>query len=469
VRLTRLVATIGPASIGRIPELAEAGMDVARINLSHGDEAGHRSAADALRTAAANAGLHLALLADLPGPKVRLGELDGGEIDLEAGASFALRPGGSAGDASGAATTHAGLASDLRPGDRVLLADGAVELRVDGASGGIVRTTVERGGSVRSGAGVSVPSERLSLPALTARDLGLLDLVRELDVDYVGQSFVRSAADVGMLRRLLGEHGPRIVAKIETRPGVERVDEILAVADAIMVARGDLGVEIPFEEVPLVQKRLVRAAVSAERPVIVATQMLESMVSAPRPTRAEASDVANAALDGADAVMLSAETAIGTFPVLAAEAAVRIVTAADELPAADRVFATPLPALAGATTDDARAVALAAVALAAADPDVRWITCFTRTGHTARTLAALRPGVPILAVTPDESVARALALHRGVGAATAPGVEGADAIGRVLRAALVARPSSAGAAAVLVASTAGGSSGPNLVEVVRLS
>jgi len=469
VRLTRLVATIGPASIGRISELVEAGMDVARINLSHGDEAGHRSAADAFRTAAANAGLHLALLADLPGPKVRLGDLDGGEVELEAGASFELRPGGRLGDASGAATTHAGLASDLRPGDRVLLSDGAVELRVQGASAGVVQTTVERGGGIRSRAGVSVPSERLSLPALTERDLALLDLVRELGVDYVGQSFVRSASDVGRLRQLLGEHGPRIVAKIETRPGVERVDEILAVADAIMVARGDLGVELPFEQVPLVQKRLVRAAVSAERPVIVATQMLESMVAAPRPTRAEASDVANAVLDGADAVMLSAETAIGTFPVLAAEAAVRIVTAADELPPADRVFSTPLPALGGTTTDDARAVALAAVALAAADPDVGWIACFTRTGRTARTLAGLRPGVPILAVTPSESVARALALYRGVEAATAPGVEGADAIGRVLRAALVERPSSAGAAAVLVASTAGGGEGPNLVEVIRLS
>ena len=221
------------------------------------------------------------------------------------------------------------MAADLRAGDRVLLADGAVELRVV-ATGDDVATEVVRGGTIRSRAGVSVPSERLSTPALTEKDRADIPIALELGVDYVAQSFVRRAEDVRTLRGLLGDQPPPIVAKIETRPAIDDFDAILEVVDAVMIARGDLGVELPYEEVPIIQKQLVRRALDRGVPTIVATQMLESMIEAPRPTRAEASDVANAVFDGADAIMLSGETAIGRYPILAAEAAVRIARQCEE-------------------------------------------------------------------------------------------------------------------------------------------
>jgi pyruvate kinase len=306
-------------------------MDVARLNLSHGTHAEHTSAARAIRQAGERAGRRIGLLVDLPGPKVRLGEFASGEAELPAGSTVSIVPGAGPATASRLTTSHPGLVDDLRPGDRVLLADGAVELAVVDAADTLTLEVV-RGGAVRSRAGVSVPAERLSLPALTPHDLALLDELHGLEPDLVGQSFVRAGADVTALREALGGDGPRIVAKIETRPAVEAIDAILEVADAIMVARGDLGVEIPYEAVPIVQKRLIAAARAARRPNIVATQMLESMIRSNRPTRAEASDVANAVLDGADAVMLSAETAIGAFPIEATEAAARIIAYAESAP-----------------------------------------------------------------------------------------------------------------------------------------
>jgi pyruvate kinase len=304
-------------------------MSIARLNLAHGTADGHRRAADAIRVASRRTGRSVAILADLPGPKLRLGRIAGGSVELTEGARFELGPAARRGDASGASVNHAALVTDLRPGDRVLLADGAAELVVTEVRSDRLVTSVERGGRVRSGAGAGVPADRLSIPALTPADRALLPLVADVGADAVGQSFVRSAVDITDLRAALGPGGPAIVAKIETRPAVEAIEALLAVADALMVARGDLGVELPFEDVPIVQKRLVRLANAVGRPVIVATQMLESMISVPRPTRAEASDVANAVLDGADAVMLSAETAIGAYPVLAVEAAVRIARAAE--------------------------------------------------------------------------------------------------------------------------------------------
>jgi pyruvate kinase len=306
-------------------------MDVARLNLSHGTAAEHATVARAVRQAAERAGRRLGLLVDLPGPKVRLGAFADGGADLVAHSTISIVPDGGRSTATRLTTSHPGLVGDLRPGDRVLLADGAVELTVIDDSETLTLEVV-RGGTVRSGAGVSVPAERLSLPALTARDLALLPELHDLEPDLVGQSFVRAAADVSALREALDVGGPRIVAKIETRPAVESIGAILDVADAIMVARGDLGVEIPYEAVPIVQKRLIAAARAARRPTIVATQMLESMTHADRPTRAEASDVANAVLDGADAVMLSAETAIGQFPIEATEAAARIIAYAESAP-----------------------------------------------------------------------------------------------------------------------------------------
>ena len=325
---TQLVCTIGPGSAARVPELVAAGMDVARINFSHGTPHEHAAAAAAVRAAAQAAGRSIGILIDLPGPKIRLGLLAGGEVQLVVGEPFILMAGRRAGDRYGATTTHAGLAADLRPGDPVYLADGAIELRVTRCTDD-VETEVVRGGTVRSGAGVNVPSRRLTLPALTDRDRRLLPRALALRPDLVAQSFVRRAEDVAELREALGDAPATIVAKIETRPAVDDIERILTAAPAIMVARGDLGIEIPFEEVPIVQKELVARASARGVTSIVATQMLESMVHSPRPTRAEASDVANAVLDGATAILLSAETAIGAYPVESAATAMRIVRHAE--------------------------------------------------------------------------------------------------------------------------------------------
>lgn len=404
-RLTRVICTIGPASVERLDELVASGLDVARLNFSHGTDDERRHAVGEIRRAAAAANRTVAILADLPGPKVRLGEIAGGERRLELGEELILGPG------DGAVTTsHPGLADDLEPGDRLLLADGAVELRATVTNGERVTTRTVRAGAVRSGAGVNIPSERLSLPAIGERDIRALQLATELEVDVIAQSFVRRAQDVVELRALMGERLMPIMAKIETGSAVRDLEGILEVCDAVMVARGDLGVEIPAAEVPFVQKSVIARSVAVGRPVTVATQMLESMIHAPRPTRAEASDVANAVLDGADAVLLSAETAIGSYPVEAAAAAAEICRVAD-LRAADLPHAASL----GHDPDPAVALALGAAALAhRADLGVMGIGCFTRTGRTARLLSAARPGLAVHAFTPDERIGRALSLVRGV-------------------------------------------------------
>jgi pyruvate kinase len=388
---------------------------------------------------------------------------------LEAGSPFRIGP-KQPGDASGATANHP-LAGDLRPGDRVLLSDGAAELRVTASTGDTVEAVIERSGTVRSRAGVAVPADRLSLPALTDDDRAVLPRLVEMGVDFVGLSFVRTVGDVESLRdalAALSPDPPAIVAKIETRPAVEVAEGIIRSADAVMVARGDLGVELPFEEVPLIQKRLVEAARAAERPVIIATQMLESMTSAPRPTRAEASDVANAALEGADAVMLSAETAVGSFPIEAADAAVRIVRAAgagwppgvaqSRVPPSQNGHGKAVP-------EDARAVALAAIELARNAPNVQALACFTRTGRTARLLAAQRPRVPIFAFSPDARVRRRLALVHGVVSRPIGPTTDAD-LRRALADGSAELIEERDAAIVLVATSAGGRSGPNVVEIV---
>jgi pyruvate kinase len=464
-RRTKLVCTIGPASQGLVAELVEAGMDVARINFSHGSPSSRAASAERVRAAALAAGRPVALLADLAGPKIRLGELAGGALELEAGRQFVLRPGNgrAPGDASGAGVTYARLARDLRAGDRVLLADGAAELRVLASAEEVV-TEVVRGGTIRSRAGVSVPSERISTPALTAKDRADVPRAIELEVDYLAQSFVRGPADVAELRALLGPEPPPIVAKIETRPAIDAFDAILEVADAVMIARGDMGVELPYEEVPIIQKQLVRRALDRGVPAIVATQMLESMIASPRPTRAEASDVANAVFDGADAIMLSGETAIGRYPILAAEAAVRIVRLCEERGGAH--LAAGAPASLGT---DAGALAYAAVALARAEAGVAGIACYTRTGKTAQMLAALRPGVPIFAFSPSDGVVARLQLVHGVEARTCVPPEGPTGrLGLMAWLLAEARLAPPGAPVILVASTAQPGTGPNALEVHRM-
>jgi len=484
---TKLVCTLGPASVDRIPALIEAGMNVARLNFSHGTEAEHRRAAATVRQAAAVLGRSVALLADLPGPKVRLGELANGSLDLRDGSRLLIRGDDAPGDERAVSTSHSTLAADLEPGDRVLLADGAVELLVL-ASGEMLETEVVRGGTVRSGAGVNIPSERLSLPAITDRDRHALEVALSIGVDLVAQSFVRRAGDLVSLRSLLGRHRVGVVAKLETRAAVEDLEAILARGDAVMVARGDLGVEIPYEEIPLVQKRIVAMAVAAGRPVIVATQMLESMTAHTRPTRAEASDVATAVLEGADAVMLSAETAIGRHPIEAAAAAVRICRFAEANGAAyetrlDRSRPSPVPVIgdaralpsSAAPSEDeadhraAWAIAGAAADLADRDPGISALACYTTSGRTAALLSAARPHKPILALSADPVVVRQLALCRGVIAAHAGEPHDTDAvvalIDRRVREMLGIR---AGASVVVVAGSPVGHSLTNLLRVHQL-
>jgi pyruvate kinase len=463
-RLTKLVCTLGPASADLVHGLVSTGMDVARVNFSHGSPAEHAAAIDAVRAAATAAGRPVAVMVDLSGPKIRLGPLAGGEATLTPGTRFTLRPGTDApGSAAGAGVSDPALARDVRVDDRILLADGAAELRVT-ATNGAVETEVVRGGTVRSRAGVAIPADRLSAPALTRKDIADLRRIPNLGVDYVAQSFIRRAEDVNALRERLGPDGPPIVAKIETGPAVDDFDRILDVADAVMIARGDLGLELPFEDVPVIQKELVRAALDRGVPSIVATQMLESMTTAPRPTRAEASDVANAVFDGADAIMLSAETAIGAHPLLAAEAAVRIARACETHGAALLPTGMVAP-----PSDGAGHLALAAVALANADPAIGAIACFTSTGRSARLLSSLRPRVPIIAFSPNPDVARRLTLPAGVVPRVCPVHPAEAAPGAVLGELLGAHGAlEAGSSVVLLASSDELGSGPDLLAVQRV-
>lgn len=461
-RRVKLVCTLGPATAaaGAVRALAEAGAGVFRVNLSHGTPGSRRDAVEAVRRAGEELGRDLAVMADLPGPKIRLGELAAEPVLLREGAPFVLRAAGGPGDATGAATSYPFLAQDLRPGDRVFLADGSVELVVRETRAADVVTEVVRGGHLRSRAGVNVPAERLSLPAVTEADRRALREAFDLGADLLAQSFVRRGEDVAALRALAGR--APIVAKVETRPAVERAGEVLAQADALMVARGDLGVELPMEEIPVLQKELLRAAREAGKPAVVATQMLESMVHAPRPTRAEASDVANAVLDGADAIMLSAETAVGEYPLEAVRAASRIAEVAE-------ARAGPGPGVVPRreADDPAAAVARAAAGVCAVAGAVA-IACFTRTGRTAALIASERPPVPVYAFSPDAATRRALALRWGVRTLPAPDPADTDAMIALLDQGLRERAGIApGQLVVLVAASPAGKARTNMLKVHR--
>jgi pyruvate kinase len=463
VRATKLVCTLGPASEERVPQLVGAGMDVARINCSHGTRQEHDRLVRAVRHAADEAGRAVGVMADLSGPKVRLGELEDGQVRLEAGSRFVLRSDDAdrPGDASGAPTNYPALVGELEHGDRVVLSDGEVELRVAERTEVGLRTEVIRAGVVRSRAGVNVPSERLGLPAITEKDQRDLAWALAAGVDMVAQSFVRRAVDVRALRSLCGEAGPLVVAKIETRAAVEDAQMVIEDADAVMVARGDLGVETALEEIPVIQKSLVSLANRAAKPVVIATQMLESMIRSPQPTRAEASDTAGAVFDGADAILLSAETAIGSYPVEAARTAVRILDVAEfrgraYLPQGREPEALGLEEL---------PLARAAAFLAAREEAVA-VVCFTRSGLTARLVSAARPGVPIFAFSPDPGARGRLTLFHGVIPLPIDAPEDTDgmieSMDRGLRDARLAGP---GERVVMVASSPAGRTHANLLKV----
>ena len=406
---TKIVATIGPAtsSAVAIDALLDAGIDVARVNCAHGDHESLRATIALLRERREHAGRPLAILADLAGPKLRVGRMRHGAVELVAGEPLVLTPDDVLGDAFRVSVNYAGLAADVTPGMRVFLNDGLLSLVVTGVRGLEVDTRVEVGGILTDRKGLSLPDAGTSLPSLTDKDWADLGCVLEAGVDYVGLSFVRAAADVLQLRAGIAERGGNalVVAKIEKRQAVEQLDAIVDAADAVMVARGDLGVECPIETVPVLQKRIVETCRRRGTPVITATQMLESMVASPLPTRAEASDVANAVLDGTDAVMLSGETAMGRFPAETVRTMRRILLAAEEYAAArPREIALPDAPLAVADAA-ARGATFAAEACRAAA-----IVCLTQSGASARSLARWRPRQPLVAVTIDRAVYRRLSL-----------------------------------------------------------
>ncbi len=421
LRRTKIVATIGPSwrEPAAIRQMLLAGVDVVRVNASHGDAAWRTETIARVRAARDELGRATGILLDLQGPRIRVGALPV-PLELVAGRQVVFAPEGRAGEDE-IPTTYEALARDVVPGARILLDDGLLSVEVTAVRGDRVEARVVDGGLLQPSKGMNLPGLEVSAPAITAKDAEDVKLAVAAGVDYIGMSFVRRAEDVEALRALL-PRSVRLVAKIEKDTAVANLATILPAADAVMVARGDLGVELPFEEVPLVQKRLIRQANLKSRPVITATQMLESMIRNPRPTRAEVSDGAHAILDGTDAVMLSAETAVGAHPVEAVRAMDRIAREVERQrrgrsPAYDLALGRRGEVdLAGEPppthrTEDAIAVAVCAAAELLRAPV---ILCFTSSGFTARTVAAYRPAVPIVAATPEPGTFHQLALVWGV-------------------------------------------------------
>ncbi len=423
-RRAKIVCTIGPASSApeTVERLVLAGMDVARLNFSHGSYDDHAAAYHHVRVASDRAGRAVGILADLQGPKLRLEALEGGTAALAEGEPLVIAPPGRRARGSRVSTSYAALADDVRPGDTVLLSDGVVELAVVSAGVGGVETRVVRGGTIRDHSGMNLPGVRVSAPTLTDKDQADLHFALELGVDLVALSFVRQPEDVDAVRAVMAEAGVHVpvIAKLERPEALERLEELVAAFDGLMVARGDLGVEIPLERVPLVQKRAIALARRHAKPVIVATEMLESMVERSRPTRAEASDVANAVLDGADALMLSAETSLGRDPVLAVATMARIVTAAESAPEL-----VPLTPGSGRPSSREEAIALGAVSVGDA-AGAKALVAFTQTGASARLLATQRPALPVLAFTPNPRVRSQLAMVWGTETFLEPGPRDTD-------------------------------------------
>ena len=384
-------------------------MDVARLNMSHGDYSDHEQNYANVRAASAATGRPVGVLADLQGPKIRLGRFAVGRETLEYGATFTITVDDIQGDVNRCSTTFKGLPGDVRPGDSILIDDGRLMLEAVEVTATDVITTVVVGGPVSNNKGINLPGVAVSVPAMSDKDCDDLRWALRQGVDMVALSFVRSAKDVEIVHQVMEEEGRRVpvIAKIEKPQAVENLDEIVDAFDAVMVARGDLGVELPLEEVPLVQKKIVSAARRWAKPVIVATQMLESMISAPRPTRAEASDVANAILDGADAVMLSGETSVGDYPVVTVQTMARIVNNT-ELHGLDQMqdIAWDPHTTSGVMTKVAAEVGERI--------EAKFLVAFTHSGDSARRMARLRSPIPVLAFTPVEATRAELTLSWGV-------------------------------------------------------
>ncbi len=470
MRRTKIIATVGPSSAEEavLVRMMRAGMDVARLNFSHGSRASHARAIRRIRSAGNHVGRYVGLLLDLQGPKLRVGEFQGGYVWLRPGSEPLVTNRRVKGTANLIPAVYSGLMRDVKVGDRVLADDGKIELRVVRRERRGLRCRVVVGGKLTDHKGLNFPGVKLSANSLTAKDRGDLAFGLKMGIDFVALSFVRSAEDILKLRRLLrgALHPPMVIAKIERREAIENLEEILGAADGVMVARGDLGVEYPPERVPILQKRIIQRANAREVLVITATQMLESMISSPRPTRAEASDVANAIFDGTDAVMLSAETAVGRYPDRAVRTMGRIASEAEEV---------TLPMLRRRTGDYTGALsspthALAHTAYQAAhELRAKALAVFTHTGYSARLASKARPAAPIIALTPLESTCRRLTISWGVTPVMVPRWRTAEkmvelGIRRLLERRLIKR----GEWVVAVAGTTTRAGGTNLLRILQV-
>jgi pyruvate kinase len=431
---TKIVGTLGPASASPdvIRALIQAGLNVARINFSHGTHEQHARTIATIRGISEDLGLPVAILGDLQGPRIRIGDL-AETITLVSGQELTFVDERIANEGE-IPVTYDHIAQDVQLGGRILVNDGLLEFTVIAIDGDRVRVKTVHGGPLKSHKGMNLPGIDVSAPSLTEKDLEDIAFAIEQDLDYLALSFVRRAEDIIALRTLLPK-GMLVVAKIEKDSALTRLEEILEASDAVMVARGDLGVELPFEDVPLAQKRIIGLANRYGRPVITATQMLESMIENPRPTRAEANDVANAVLDGTDAVMLSAETAAGAFPVMAVQAMRRIADAAETLPVARGLGIDRLQPGEATTEETIASASVTAVRLIGASN----IVVFTKSGFSARIVAARRPGVPIVVLTDQARTYRQMALVWGVVPVLVPHCDSYEQMTALARKALVER------------------------------
>ncbi|QHW30631.1 pyruvate kinase [Paenibacillus rhizovicinus] len=429
MRKTKIVCTIGPSSesLENTKKLINAGMNVARLNFSHGDFEEHGNRIKNIRQASIELGQNVAILLDTKGPEIRLGKLKEEPIELNQGETITLTTEEILGDRDRIPVTYSNLPADVEIGSTILIDDGLIGLTVEEVQGTEIKCRIVNSGPIKSKKGVNVPGVHISLPGITEKDAGDIVFGIEQGVDFIAASFVRKATDVLEIRELLEKHSAghiQIISKIENQQGVDNLDEILEVSDGLMVARGDLGVEIPAEEVPLVQKQMIQKCNRAGKPVITATQMLDSMQRNPRPTRAEASDVANAIFDGTDAIMLSGETAAGKYPVESVQTMSRIAVRAESALDYREIFTKQAKAQQTTVTE----AISQAVANSALDLNTKAIITSTESGYTARMVSKYRPKSPIIAVTPNEQVMRRLALIWGVIPALGTPAETTDAM-----------------------------------------
>ena len=434
MRRAKIVCTLGPATSTpqRIRELVDAGMDVARLNMSHGSQADHEKMYQLVREASDETGHGVGIIADLQGPKIRLGNVVDGPIELELGQAFTITTRVVPGDKDICSTTYAGLPGDVSAGDQILIDDGKVGLEVTAVSDSEVDTVVTVSGPISNNKGINLPGVAVSVPALSEKDIEDLRWALHQTVDFIALSFVRSAKDAEDARQIMTEEGifRPLIAKIEKPQAIENLDEIIKAFDGFMVARGDLGVECPLEDVPFLQKQVIDAARRNAKPVIVATQMLESMITAPRPTRAEASDVANAVLDGADAVMLSGETSVGEYPIETVETMARIIRSTEDHSLPNMAAIDWAPRTRGG-------VIAKAAAEVASRVGAKYTVAFTQSGDSAQRLSRYRGSIPTLAFTPVPVVRSQLSLTWGVETFLAPPVEHTDEMVRQVDEALL--------------------------------